>query len=197
MKSFWNERYAAPEFVYGTAPNEYFKSALDKLPAGKLLLPCEGEGRNAVYAATQAWIVDAFDLSEAGKEKCHQLATAKKVSINYQIADALNFDYGEEKYDVIALIYAHFPPTIRAAVHQKCMQALKKGGIIIMEAFTPLQLNNTSGGPKDVSMLYTVEMLQQDFSATVIEYASTLQIHLNEGAFHNGIGDVVRFIAKK
>ena len=98
MKSFWNERYAAAEFVYGTAPNEYFKSVLDTLPEGKLLLPCEGEGRNAVYAASQSWMVDAFDMSEAGKEKCHQLATAKKVSINYQIADALNFDYGEEKY---------------------------------------------------------------------------------------------------
>ena len=197
MKSFWNERYAAPEFVYGTAPNEYYKSVLDKLPAGKLLLPCEGEGRNAVYAATQAWIVDAFDLSEAGKEKCHQLATEKDVSINYQITDALNFDYGEAQYDVIALIYAHFPMAIRAAVHQKCMQALKKDGIIIMEAFNPLQLNNTSGGPKDVSMLYTPEMLQEDFSTATIEYIEALQVNLNEGTFHSGIGDVIRLIAKK
>jgi len=197
MKSFWNERYAAAEFVYGIAPNEYFKSALDKLPAGKLLLPCEGEGRNAVYAATQSWIVDAFDQSEAGKEKCLQLATANGVSINYQIADALQFEYGEDQYDVIALIYAHFPPTIRATIHQKCVQALKKGGIIIMEAFNPLQLNNASGGPKDLSMLYTPEMLQEDFSITAIEYIESLQVNLNEGAFHKGIGDVIRLMAKK
>lgn len=197
MKSFWNERYAAAEFVYGTAPNEYFKSVLDTLPAGKLLLPCEGEGRNAVYAAAQSWMVNAFDMSEAGKEKCHQLAATKGVSINYQIADAFYFDYGEAQYDVIALIYAHFPPAIRAAVHQKCMQALKKGGIIIMEAFNPLQLNNTSGGPKDVSMLYTTTMLQEDFSTAAIEYIESLQVNLNEGAFHSGIGDVIRLIAKK
>jgi 2-polyprenyl-3-methyl-5-hydroxy-6-metoxy-1,4-benzoquinol methylase len=197
MKSFWNERYAVAEFVYGTAPNEYFKSVLDTLPAGKILLPCEGEGRNAVYAASQSWMVDAFDMSEAGKEKCHQLETAKGVSIDYQIADAVHFDYGEEKYDVIALIYAHFPPAIRAAVHQKCVQALKKGGIIIMEAFNPLQLNNTSGGPKDVSMLYTTAMLQEDFSTATIENIESLQVNLNEGAFHSGIGDVIRLIAKK
>ena len=197
MKSFWNERYAAAEFVYGTAPNEYFKAVLDKLPAGKLLLPCEGEGRNAVYAASQSWAVDAFDQSEAGKEKCYQLSTANGVTIHYQIADALNFDYGEEQYDVIALIYAHFPPAIRSAIHQKCVQSLKKGGIIIMEAFSPLQLNNSSGGPKDLSMLYTTEILLEDFSHTSIEYTEALQVNLNEGAFHSGIGDVVRLIAKK
>lgn len=197
MKSFWNERYAAEAFIYGTAPNEYFKTVLDTLPPGKLLLPGEGEGRNAVYAAAQSWVVDAYDMSEAGKEKCNQLAAIKGVTINYQIADALNFEYGKEQYDVIALIYAHFPPSIRAAVHQKCIQALKKGGIIIMEAFNPLQLNNTSGGPKDMSMLYTEEILQEDFSTVAIEYIESLQVNLNEGDFHKGIGDVVRLIAKK
>jgi hypothetical protein len=40
--SFWNERYGQQEFVYGTEPNAFLKEQLAKLPAGKILLPCEG-----------------------------------------------------------------------------------------------------------------------------------------------------------
>ncbi len=197
MKSFWDERYSADTFVYGTSPNEFFKARIDKLPPGTLLLPCEGEGRNAVYAATLNWQVFAFDQSGKGKEKCAQLAASKQVTVNYQVADALEYDFGENQYDVIALIYAHFPAKIRRQIHQRCVKAVKPGGIVLLEAFNPLQLNNTSGGPKDETMLYTIEMLQQDFSNIKIELLETLQTHLQEGEHHSGIGDIIRLVTSK
>lgn len=197
MNNFWDDRYAENEFVYGVNPNEFFKETIDKLEAGKMLLPCEGEGRNAVYAALKNWEVDSFDLSIKGKEKCLLLAEQNDVSINYQIADALAFDYGEKKYDAIALIYAHFPPNIRYEIHQKCIKALKTGGILILEAFNPLQINNTSGGPTAPALLYSIEMLNEDFKELTINSLEYFTVNLDEGKYHSGKADIIRLIATK
>ena len=108
MKDFWNKRYAEKEFAYGTLPNEFLKEQLQKITAGKILFVCEGEGRNAVYAAKQGWHVEAFDLSTEGKNKALQLATQNNVNFNYQVQDANAIQYPENSFDAIALIYAHF-----------------------------------------------------------------------------------------
>ncbi len=88
MKDFWDKRYAEEEFIYGKEPNKFFKDQLPELKPGKLFLPCEGEGRNAVYAATRQWKVEALDQSEKGKEKCTRLSEYNRVVVNYQIAEA-------------------------------------------------------------------------------------------------------------
>ena len=77
-EQFWNERYAQKEYVYGKAPNAFFKSVIDQLKPGRLLVPGAGEGRDAVYAATLGWQVDAFDSSETGREKALSLAQEKR-----------------------------------------------------------------------------------------------------------------------
>lgn len=197
MKEFWNERYSAEEFIYGTEPNEFFKSEINKLAPGALLLPCEGEGRNAVYAAKLKWKVDAFDQSEKGKQKCEALSKKNNVAVNYTVADATKIELGENKYDMIALIFAHFPSRIRTEIHQKCSKALKPGGLLLLEAFTPLQLNNQSGGPKDTDMLYTADLLKKDFANLNIKYLEELSVDLSEGKHHSGKGDVIRLLASK
>ena len=197
MKEFWNNRYSSEDFVYGKEPNEFFKSEIDKLTPGNLLLPSEGEGRNAVYAAKLNWTVDAFDQSEKGKEKCEALARENNVSVNYTVADALKIQSEADKYDMIAFIFAHYPSSIRKQVHQKCIKALKPGGLLLLEAFNPLQLNNQSGGPKDTDMLYTADLLKGDFADMNIKYLQELTVDLSEGKHHSGKGDVVRLLATK
>ena len=197
MKEFWNDRYSAEDFVYGKEPNEFFKSEIDKLPAGNLLLPSEGEGRNAVYAAKLSWTVDAFDQSEKGKQKCEALAKENNVTVNYTIADAVETQLEEDKYDMIAFIFAHYPSSIRKQVHQKCIKALKPGGLLLLEAFNLLQLNNQSGGPKDIDMLYTAELLKSDFGDLNVKLLKELSTVLSEGKHHSGKGDVVRMLATK
>jgi len=197
MKDFWNERYAQQEFVYGKEPNVFLAQSLRQLPLGKIILPCEGEGRNAVFAAQLGWVVDAYDMSEAGKSKAMNLAQAQDVSINYTIEDANQIDFPENGADVVAFIYAHFPASIRQQIHQKALRWLKPGGIIILEAFNPDQLNKETGGPKELSMLYDEEMLRSDFQDSRIELLESLEIELNEGIYHSGKADVVRLIARK
>ncbi len=198
MKTFWNERYQHQDYVYGTQPNLFFEEQLALIPHPvRILLPCEGEGRNAVFAAKSGWEVDAFDYSESGKIKALQLAQKESVNITYSISDALHFDFGMEKYDVVAFIFAHFGPDIRADIHSKAIRSLKSGGRMIVEAFNPLQLGNTSGGPKDPALLYTKEMLNMDFKTLDIQYIETVEVELDEGLFHRGKADVIRLVAIK
>lgn len=197
MKDFWDKRYAESEFAYGALPNEFLKEQLQYFSTGKILFVCEGEGRNAVYAAIQHWNVEAFDLSAEGKKKALQLAQQNNVAINYQVQDATTIQYPENSFDCIALIYAHFPEKIRKSIHQKLVHWLKPNGIVILEAFNPNQLNNASGGPKDESMLYTKELLKNDFNDLDIQQLTDDVIQLNEGKYHIGKADVIRFIGKK
>jgi len=197
MNNIWNERYSQEEYVYGEEPNVFIAEQLNKLQNGIIILPCEGEGRNAVHAASQGWIVNAFDSSDAGKMKALQLAGKMGVSIEYEIADAVSADYRESSADAVAFIYAHFPPAIRKQIHQKAISWLKPGGKIIIEAFNPAQLQNSSGGPKDISMLYTEEIIREDFQELNIELIETLQTTLQEGKYHQGKADIIRFVGNK
>ena len=197
MKEIWNERYDSDNYIYGKTPNVFFAEQLNKLDPGTIILPCEGEGRNAVFAATKGWDVIAFDQSEVGKKKVLELAHQNNTVIDYKISDALDFYVPEETVDAVAFIYAHFPTAIRKTIHQKAIGWLKQRGILIIEAFTPAQIKNHSGGPKDISMLYTEAMLQEDFRLMNIELLQPLQVELKEGNLHDGIAEVIRFIGRK
>lgn len=197
----WNERYSNPVYAYGKEPNAFFKEELDKLPPGTLLLPAEGEGRNAIYAVTKGWKVYAFDTAQEGKVKAMKLAAELGVEIEYMVcdADALKLP---EQVDVMALIYAHFPAEIKSAVHQKLLKWVKPNGTIIFEAFSkkhlPLVMKNPSvGGPKDIQMLFDIPEIKQDFVTCNFINLEEKEISLNEGIYHNGIGSVIRLVATK
>ena len=141
MKQMWEERYGRDEYAYGEEPNAFFKACLDRLPApGRLLLPGEGEGRNAVYAARQGWTVHAFDFSAAGREKALRLADRYGVHIDYEVADYETAHLEPESFDAVALIFTHMHERIRRTVHRKLVSALKPGGHLFLEAYSPEQL---------------------------------------------------------
>lgn len=116
---FWNERYSATEYVYGEESNSYLKKQLSSLPIGSILFVGEGEGRNSVYAAKQGWKVSAYDLSVEGKRKAERLARKHNVKIDYRVGELHELDFEKELFDVIAVIYTHFPSKSRAAVHKE------------------------------------------------------------------------------
>ena len=194
---FWNARYSEEGFAYGQTPNEFFKEQIDQLPAGKILFPCEGEGRNAAYAAALGWDVHAFDLSEVGKQKAIDLAASFSAKINYEICNVADANFEDNTFDAVVLIYSHLPETLRIELHGEIKNWLKPGGVVILEAYNPLQLNNNSGGPKDIEMLYSIETLMSDFHGMHFEILEEKQIELNEGKYHIGIADVVRFVGRK
>ena len=197
MKQFWNERYAASNFAYGKDSNQFLKENLHFLPNGKVLFAAEGEGRNAIFAAKNGFEVSAFDYSESGQQKALVLAQEHCISINYIVSDVLELPYEKESFDALVLIFAHFPAEIRKQAHFKLLELLKPGGKILFEAFSKEQLNYTSGGPKDVDMLFSEEEVRNEFPGISFDSLSTEKIVLDEGLFHQGEGVVVRFIGTK
>lgn len=196
-KQFWDDRYSSGNYIYGTQPNRFFKNQLDELTAGRLLLPAEGEGRNAIYAAREGWRVDAFDISEKGRKKALELAKRNHVTINYSISKYKDFEIDAESYDVIALVYAHLHKSNRRDIHHKLIEGLKPGGHLILEAFSKEQINNESGGPKDLEMLYELDELRKDFEELQIKYADATEIELKEGMHHEGTANVIQILAVK
>lgn len=202
MEEFWNERYAEDSFAYGELPNEFFKTQLDKLKPGKILLPAEGEGRNAVYAARKGWSVRAFDISKFGKQKAERLASSHNVTIEYNVGPLAAQSCQPSSFDVIALIFAHFPPHLKREYHLEFVNLLKPGGVMIFEAFSKDHLryserNPSVGGPKNIDILYDRYELKEYFKALDEQLLLQTEVDLSEGKYHQGIGSVVRFVGTK
>lgn len=199
MENLWDQRYAADAYVYGTEPNNWFVEKLKILKPGKLLLPAEGEGRNAVWASSQGWQVTAFDQSPEAKTKALKLANEKEATlgINYLVKDLRCFRAEENSFDAIALIYVHMPTEFRHKVHTELVKMLRPGGCLIFEAFSKEQITNTSGGPKNLDLLYDADEIKQEFQILKLLEFYNIRIHLEEGELHHGIANVIRFFGRK
>lgn len=202
MVKIWDERYGQAGYAYGEQPNVFFMEQLEKLNLGNLLLPAEGEGRNAVFAARIGWKVMAFDQSIEGKKKALALAEKNKVQIDYLVGEFSDLHFEEASFDALGLIYAHFPAEVKSAYHQNLSRYLKKGVTVIFEAFSKNHLsynasNPKVGGPKDVDMLFSTDEIRQDFAGFEILLLEETEVELHEGIFHNGLGSVIRFVGRK
>jgi cyclopropane fatty-acyl-phospholipid synthase-like methyltransferase len=200
--NFWDQRYSQAEFAYGKEPNEYLKAKLLDLPPGRILFPAEGEGRNAVFAATLGWDAFAFDISVEGKKKAEKLALINGVVIDYRVEDLEEADYPSDYFDAIAFSFTHFPEVKRRIFHQKLSAYLKKGGILILECFGKKHLNYqkdnpNAGGPKDESMLFDLAELKEDFKGFDFLEGYETETKLTEGLYHVGKASVVRLFAVK
>lgn len=198
----WNERYGNDTYAYGTSPNVFFKEQIAHLNPGKILLPAEGEGRNAVFASGLGWEVVAFDQSIEGRKKAILLAETNRVEIEYFVGEFADHHFEENHFDAIGLIFAHFPAEVKSGYHRMLSRYLKKGGLAIFEAFSKNHLsyvvaNPKVGGPKDINMLFSMEEIRNDFPDFEILVLEETEIELHEGPFHDGVGSVIRFVGRK
>jgi len=197
MNEFWDQRYATTEYVYGKTPNLFYQKQLEQIKPGTILFPAEGEGRNAVYAATQGWKVTAFDSSIEGQKKAMQLSNENNVSINYLVKSYDEVDFPENSFDCLVLIFAHLSGPKRSMIHKKLVSYLKPGGTLLMEAFSKAQINFKSGGPRDMDALYSLDEMKSDFSDLQILSLSQTVKELYEGSYHSGNASVIRLVATK
>lgn len=198
MKAFWNERYGKTDYAYGKAPNVFFAEQIKRQQPGKLLLPAEGEGRNAVFAAKLGWEVTAFDQSEAGRDKALALAETAGVQIDYQVSSFEDFEEEEAEYfDALALIFAHLPAAQRQKAHRRLLRFLKPGALVLLEGFSKKQLGLASGGPKKEALLFSKSELLEDFQALAQIEVQALESFLEEGPFHQGKAQLLRLVGEK
>ena len=197
MDDFWDSRYASESYVYGIQPNDYLKKSLKGVNPGTILLPAEGEGRNAVFAAKLGFVVTAFDTSIEGMKKALRLAADHNVEIDYQVASYESIILKENHFDVIALIFAHMNPDKRRQYHRELLVYLKPGGLLILQGFSKEQINYQSGGPRDVNMLFSEEELKGDFSELTSIQITSEHTFLSEGDFHLGTAAVINVLGYK
>lgn len=193
----WNERYSTAEYVYGTEPNDFLAEHYQAIPLGKVLCLAEGEGRNAVFLASQGYAVTAVDLSEVGLEKARKLAESKGVHLDLIHADLTDFDLGEEQWDGIVSIFCHLPSSARARLHRQVRNALKPNGVFLLESYTPKQLTFGTGGPSGPDRLVTAENLLEELWGLDFQLIQETERNVSEGTHHTGMGSVVQAIAVK
>ena len=196
-KEFWDQRYSEEGYAYGIEPNAYFKSFIDAHEEGRIFLPGEGEGRNAVYAARKGWEVTAVDQSTEARNKALKLANRYDVKINYEVLNLTEIGVGREDYDAVALVFVHLPPDMRSLIHHQLITWLKPGGCLIVESFHKNQLGRETGGPQVLELLYDEQMLREDFKdLQIIEIQEKLEI-FDEGPYHQGKAAIIRLTAQR
>lgn len=196
--NFWDQNFSIPGYKYGTAPNAFVVQQAHRLPpAAAVLVPGDGEGRNSVWLAQQGHRVTAMDASAVGLQKAQALAAGHGVTMDVVQADLIDWTPTPASADAVVLTFVHLPPAIRAPAHRRLAGALRPGGWLLLEAFHPLQLGHTSGGPKAPDMLYTLAMLREDFAQLLTEaLAWEGEVMLDEGPGHQGLAHVTRWIGR-
>ena len=193
----WDQRYSSSEYIYGKSPNDFLASVIDRLPRGRILSLAEGEGRNAVYLAEQGCNVEAVDSSSVGLDKAQKFAAERGVAITTTVADLSQLAIEPASWDAIVSIFCHLPRPLRARVHKAVVRGLKPGGIFVLEAYTPKQLEYGTGGPPTVKLMMSLKELRRELDGLVFEHAVELTRHIDEGKYHSGRGAVVQVLARK
>ena len=197
-QKMWDERFGQAEPVYGEHPNAYLRAQVLRLtPGGKVLVPGDGYGRNGMWLARQGFQVTTVDLSPVGVERARKSAQAAGLAMTIEEADLVTWTWPDSEFDVVASIFLHLPPDLRPRIHAQMLGALKPGGLLIIEAFTPAQLQHSSGGPKQLELLYTAEILRKDLIGADVLELLEVEIDLDEGRMHRGRAAVVHGVLRK
>lgn len=193
----WDERYSSSEYVYGTEPNGFLVECLSGRVIGRAFSAAEGEGRNAVWMASQGAIVSSVDSSAVGVAKTLQLATARGVSVDARVGTLEDLVLPVEEFDSVVSIFAHMPSADRRVLHRKFVNALRPGGVVVLEAYSPAQLKYATGGPKDPDLLLTADQIRDELQDLDFVMLREVEREVVEGSLHTGMAAVVQCLAQK
>ena len=194
----WDERFSIEDYLFGAEPAQ----ALVKLehyliPQGDTLVIADGEGRNSVYLASKGFKVTATDASTVANIKARALAASQNVAVDYQVEDFFDIDWSAKQYDnIVGIFFQFIPPDKIKQVLTALRTAIKKGGTLLIHGYTPQQIELATGGPKDVSLMYTKELFEDMFENVEILVNNEYQMQLTEGSGHNGPSALIDFVAQ-
>ncbi len=198
MTNPWNERYAEDTFLYGTEPNDFLREQAGRIAqGGRALCLAEGEGRNAVYLATQGLLVTGVDGSEVGLAKAQRLAKERGVTIETVVGDLSTWDLGSAQWDAVVSIWAHLPEPLRRSLHPRIAAAVRPGGLLLLEHYHPKQISYKTGGPPDPSWMLTLEELARDFGSWHALHGHEGERQVREGSGHEGPSYVTQAVLRK
>lgn len=192
----WNERYAEAGYAYGTEPNEFLAAHAAQIPPGRVLCLAEGQGRNAVWLAQQGFAVTAVDLSEVGLAKAQELAAERGVPLTTIQADLAEFEIEPQAWDGIVSIFGHLPRAVRQRLYLQAARGLRPGGVFLLEAYRPKQLEYGTGGPADLNMLVSLADVLTELPGLEWEIAREIEREVHEGQYHHGHSAVTQLLGR-
>ena len=195
----WESRFAAPEYLFGTAPNAFLKSQAHRLePGQKALALADGEGRNGVWLAELGLDVLSLDFSANALKKARALAALRRVDLRFQQVDLATWPWPTAELDVIVAIFIQFAdPPFRRRIFDGIKTALKPGGLLLMQGYRPEQLDYRSGGPSQVENLYTTALLEDSFGDFASVEINEHDSMVDEGGGHAGMSALIDFVGRK
>lgn len=192
----WDARFGGPDFLYGTAPNDFLREHAHRLQ-GPVLSLAEGEGRNAVFLAERGLDVLGVDGSAVGLAKAQRLAAERGVRIRTQRADLAQFVPQAGHYGSVVMVFAHLPPAVRQRLYPQVERALKPGGLLLLEGYAQAQLGRDTGGPPTPDLLMSAAAIGQEWPGLQVEWLREVEREVHEGRGHTGLGAVVQFMGRK
>lgn len=200
-EAFWTGRYrdAGDDYLFGTAPNRFLEAQASRFTAGMSVLSvADGEGRNSVWLARQGCQVTATELSRVALDKAARLARGAHVAVDFVQADIFHWTWPEAAFDAVVGIFIQFAGAAeRPRLFGGMMQAVKPGGLLLLQGYTPKQLEYRTGGPSAVENLYTAGQLRETFAGWTIEHLREHESEIAEGAAHVGRSALVDLVARK
>lgn len=195
----WDERYAQQGYLFGEQPNAFLARQRNRLQSGaRALAVADGEGRNGVWLAEQGLDVVSVDGSPVAQEKARRLAGRRGVELTFELADLSTWTWPEKAFDIVVGIFIQFAgPELRARMFQGMRDALKPGGLLLLEGYRPEQLAYGTGGPSVVDNLYTEAMLREAFADLQILELAAYDAALSEGSGHEGMSAVIDLVARR
>ncbi len=197
--NIWDQRYNCDDYHFGTEPNAFLSSQRHTLKPGmKCLAVADGEGRNGVWLAQQGLEVVAVDSSAVAIAKAKKLAAERGAQVKFETIDLLQWQWPVAEYDVVVGIFIQFVPSSqRPAMFENMERALKPGGLLLIQGYTPRQLEYKTGGPSQADNLYTEPMLRDLLSDMQIVHIAEYDAHIAEGVGHHGMSALIDVVAKK
>lgn len=198
-RQFWDQRFASEEYVFGTAPNVFLASQSQWFKPGIRVLDVAcGEGRNAVWLAQQGCEVVAIDISPVAIEKARRLAAERGVHVAFELVDVRNWRWPPSAFDAVVSVFIQFAaPAERAQLFTGFVTTLRPNGVLVLQGYTPKQLQYKTGGPPQAEHMYTQAMLREAVAGLEIVHVREHDDVLSEGTKHVGLSALIDLVARK
>ena len=212
-RATWDARFAKPGLLFGAEPNAFLvREAARLAPASRVLSVADGEGRNSLWLAEQGHAVTAFDLSPIAVDKARRWAAERGasqgnggpasrprgLSVEFHVAGIDDWNWAPDRFDAVVAIFVQFAdPALRQRMFDGMWRTLQPGGLLLVQGYTPKQLDYRTGGPGRLDHLYTPALLRSLLPEAewlvLREHEATLQ----EGAGHAGRSALIDVVARK
>jgi Methyltransferase domain len=193
----WDVRYAEAEYAYGTEPNAFLAAVACRIPDGPVLCLADGQGRNGTFLAGRGHAVTAVDQSRVGMARAAELAASRGVSLECVVADLATFDIGTARWAGIVSVFVHLPAPLRSDIYRRAVVGLRPGGMFVLEAYAPRQVQFATGGPRDLERLADRATIERELGGLDFLLSQEAEREVVEGRHHHGMAAVVQVLAQK